>query len=109
MKYPENIKTENGVEDGLMKAMADSEFDKQFVKHLEAHLNKIGLETDFNQSQKIALAGYIFIEIVDNLVQGGDYPEDASDKIRPELVLKALDDASNFNKVVKKEDISDDL
>ncbi len=101
MKYQDEIMTENEVEDALMKSLNQSEFGKDFIRALEKHLNDIGTRPDFNQAEKIALTAYIFIETTDAIL------EDDADKVRPELLLAALDDASQFDKVIKKTDVDD--
>lgn len=98
MKYPEEIKTENGVEAALMTSLSESNFDKTFVKVLEKQLNQIGQREDMNQAEKIALSAYIFIETINAVM------EDDAEEVRPQLLLKALEEASRFDKIIKKED-----
>lgn len=92
MIFPEDIKTETPMEEGLMQALNESEFGEDFVKALEKHLNLIGMRADMNDAEKIALSAYIFIEMMGAM---------ELDDVRPELLLKALDDASQFDKVIK--------
>lgn len=99
MKYPEEIRTENGVEAALMVSLSECNFDRTFMKVLEKQLNQIGKREDMVQAEKIALTGYIFIETINAVM------EDDAEKVRPELLLKALEEASRFDKVIKKEDV----
>lgn len=107
MKYPEEIKAESEVEETLMLALHQSDFGVEFMKKLERNLNNIGTDTDLTQAEKIALTGYIFIEMVDATAMTTAEASERmdADEIRPELLLKALDDALNFDKVVKSKSV----
>lgn len=93
MIFPDEIQTETPQEEALMVALHESDFGESFVKELEKHLNLIGMNGEMNDAEKIALAAYILIELMGAM---------EVDNIRPELLLKALDEASNFDKVIKK-------
>jgi len=96
MILPENIKTETPEEEALMMALHESDFGEDFVVELEKHLNLIGMNEEMNDAEKIALSAYIFIEFMHAI---------DVDNIRPELLLKALDEASQFDKVIKKTNV----
>lgn len=102
MKHTEREQSGTEFTDVLLMALHEENYN-DIIEHIEGVANIIG-QLPESKAYKIALAGFTFLEMV-RVAENG---EKGSVDIDVPIILKALDDSAEFDRIVEQRKVGDD-